>query len=134
MMHHGHVLTNSQYRQLLGVDSRVATRELSDLVGRDLIVQKGTRRWATYELRPRPIAARPGRRDRRPEIIGLLRDRGELSAGEIASALKVGAEAIRRWLRIMRKEHSVEATTKRLRSPTTKYRAVSRHHRRRAHK
>lgn len=134
MMRHGHVLTNSQYRQLLGVDSRVATRELSDLVGRGLVVQKGTRRWATYELRPEVVAVRRERKDRREEILRLLHDRGELSADEIAGALKIGDEAVRRWLRILRTERAVELTTKSPRSPRTKYRAVTGRRRKRAHK
>jgi ATP-dependent DNA helicase RecG len=133
-MRHGHELTNSQYRQLLGVDSRVATRELSDLVGRDLVVQKGTRRWATYELRPEVAAVRRERKDRREEILRVLRDRGELSADEIAGALKIGGEAVRRWLRILRTERAVELTTKSPRSPRTKYRAVAGRRRRRAYK
>jgi ATP-dependent DNA helicase RecG len=121
MMRHGHVLTNSQYRQLLGVDSRVATRELSDLVARDLVLQKGTRRWATYELKP-AASVRKERRDRREEIVDLLRRQGELSADQIADALGIGGEAVRRWLRIMRSEDVVVLTTANPRSPKTKYR------------
>lgn len=102
-------------------------------MGRALVVQKGTRRWATYELRPEVATARKERKDRREEIVRLLRDRGELSADEIAGALKIGDEAVRRWLRILRTEKAVELTTKSPRSPKTKYRALQRR-RRRAHK
>jgi ATP-dependent DNA helicase RecG len=133
MMRHGHMLTNSQYRQLLGVDSRVATRELGELVERGLVVQTGTRRWATYELGPETAAARRERKDRREEIVRLLR-RGELSADEIAKAVGVGGEAARRWLRILRSEGIVTTTTQSPRSPRTKYRLVGTRPRGRAHK
>jgi ATP-dependent DNA helicase RecG len=132
MMRHGHVLTNSQYRQLLGVDSRIATRELGDLVDRGLVLQKGTRRWATYELRPGAVTKRAERKDRREEIVKLLRGK-ELSAEEIAKALGVGGEATRRWLRMLRADHVVTTTTESPRSPRTKYRLVE-GRRGRAHK
>jgi len=125
MMRHGHVLTNSQYRQLLGVDSRVATRELGDLVDRGIVVQKGTRRWATYELRPEAVAKRAERKDRCEEIVRLLRGK-ELSAEEIAKSLGVGGEATRRWLRVLRAERVVTTTKKNPRSPRTKYWLVER--------
>jgi ATP-dependent DNA helicase RecG len=124
MMRHGHELTNSQYRQLLGVDSRVATRELGDLVDRGLVVQKGSRRWATYELRPEPARKRVERKDRRDEIVRLLRGK-ELTTSEIAASLGVGGEATRRWLRVLRTEKKVTTTTASPRSPTTKYRLVA---------
>jgi len=124
MMRHGHALTNSQYRQLLGLDSRVATKELGDLVGRELVAQRGTRRWATYELRPevREGPARVKRGDRREEILAQLRAGGDLSAEEIANALGLGPVGVRRWLRTMRKEGTVAMTTTRPRSPHTRYR------------
>ena len=39
-------LDNRAYRTATGVDSRVATAELQDLVARELVTQTGTRRWA----------------------------------------------------------------------------------------
>ena len=113
-----------RYRQLLGVDSRIATRELGDLVDRGLVLQKGTRRWATYELRPSAVTKkRAERKDRRAEILELLRGKG-LSAEEIARALGVGGEATRRWLRMLRAERVVTTTTESPRSPRTRYRLV----------
>jgi hypothetical protein len=44
------VLDNRAYRTATGVDSRVATAELQDLVARELVTQTGTRRWARYRL------------------------------------------------------------------------------------
>ncbi|MGC4000309.1 MAG: ATP-binding protein [Anaeromyxobacter sp.] len=125
MMKHGQVLTNAKYRQLLGLDSRLATRELSDLVSRRIILQKGTRRWATYEFKPVLHAPPRQRKDRRDDIVRVLRERGDLAAGELAAALALGSEAVRRWLRILRKEGRVTTTTSSPRSPNTKYRVAS---------
>jgi ATP-dependent DNA helicase RecG len=49
-LHAGNVLDNPSYRKLTGLDSRVATSELQDLVARELVEQVGTRRWARYRL------------------------------------------------------------------------------------
>jgi ATP-dependent DNA helicase RecG len=87
LMRRGDALTHSVYRQVTGLDSRIVTRELGDLVNRGLVHQAGTRRWATYRLAPGPVevTVRPAetrrRRDQRPEILDLLRRRGELSRG-----------------------------------------------------
>ncbi|MFF0491690.1 ATP-binding protein [Nocardia sp. NPDC003482] len=54
----GAALTNSAYRQATGIqDSRVASRELKELVDRQLIDQEGTRGTATYHLAGRPTQA-----------------------------------------------------------------------------
>jgi ATP-dependent DNA helicase RecG len=45
-------LDNRAYRSATGIDSRVATAELQDLVARELVTQTGTRRWAQYRLYP----------------------------------------------------------------------------------
>lgn len=52
LMRDGGPVTNTTYRRATGTDSRVATRELADLVARGLAMQTGVRRWATYELAP----------------------------------------------------------------------------------
>ncbi len=44
------ILDNRAYRNATGVDSRVATSELRDLVARELVIPTGTRRWARYQL------------------------------------------------------------------------------------
>jgi ATP-dependent DNA helicase RecG len=51
MMRNGAVLTNSSYRASTGVrDSRIATRELRELVDAGVVEQTGTRGSATYQL------------------------------------------------------------------------------------
>ncbi len=141
LIRHGETMTNSLYRQLTGLDSRVVTRELGELVSRGLVEQAGTRRWATYRLAPglakpaeevaRPPARRE-RRDRRAEILSLLRERGELSRAEIAQALGLSSAAARKWLAILREEGVVELTTDSSRAPGARYRPAQSRKRRHA--
>jgi ATP-dependent DNA helicase RecG len=141
LMRRGETLTNSLYRQLTGLDSRIVTRELGDLVSRGLAEQTGTRRWASYRLAARLArlaeeAARPParrqRRDRRPEIQALLRERGELPRAEIARALGLSNAAARKWLAILREEGVVELTTESPRAPGARYRLAGPRRRRHA--
>jgi ATP-dependent DNA helicase RecG len=126
----GETLTNSLYRQLTGLDSRVVTRELGELVSRGLVEQTGTRRWATYRLAPGVVEevakppARRRRRERRQEILALLREQGELPRSEIARALGLSNAAARKWLAIPREEGAVELTTRSPRAPGARYRLV----------
>lgn len=128
LMRRGEVMSNSLYRRATGLDSRVVTRELGELVNQGLVEQTGNRRWATYRLLPQPLrdAERPAatkqRRDRREAIVSLLRQRGELSRAEIARALGLSDKATLRWLSLLRKEGSVELTTPTVRSMRARYR------------
>jgi ATP-dependent DNA helicase RecG len=141
LMRRGETLTNSLYRQLTGLDSRIVTRELGDLVSRGLAEQTGTRRWASYRLASRLARlaeeaerppARRQRRDRRPEIQALLRERGELPRAEIARALGLSNAAARKWLSILREEGVVELTTESPRAPGARYRLAGPRRRRHA--
>jgi len=60
---------NRAYRERTGVDSRIATSELGDLVARGLIQQTGTRRWARYQLTTATTENPATRADRRASII-----------------------------------------------------------------
>ncbi|RFU43249.1 transcriptional regulator [Actinomadura logoneensis] len=103
------VLDNRTYRDATGVDSRVATGELQDLVARELIVQTGTRRWARYQLAQRhtSVKGRPARADRRPELLAALGDES-LSRAELVARTGLSDQTVRRWLKIMRDEGAVE--------------------------
>lgn len=116
MLKHGHVLDNITFRQATGLDSRVATRELGELVDKGILEQIGTRRWASYRL----ASGGTQRRDRRPEIIALLRRRGELSRREIAQELQLSDGAVRQWLPILREEGHVQLIGP-VRSPHARY-------------
>jgi ATP-dependent DNA helicase RecG len=59
LMYQGEQITNQRYRQISRLDSRVATRELRELVRRGLIRQESTGRWTQYRLADalqRPVA------------------------------------------------------------------------------
>jgi ATP-dependent DNA helicase RecG len=118
-------LTNAAYRQISGLDSRVATRELRDLVQRGLVTQDGTGRWTIYRLAPAPpVYERSKRRsaDRRKEIISLLRQDRELTRAAVAKRLGVSNETAGRWLARLRAERIVELTTRTARDPNASYR------------
>jgi ATP-dependent DNA helicase RecG len=129
LLKRGEPVTNASYRQISGLDSRVATRELGDLVQRRLLVQNGTGRWTSYHLPPVPQARGPSvsrrrRADRRGEIISLLRQSGQLKRAEVAVRLGVSNETAGKWLAKLRAERTVELTTKSARDPNARYRLV----------
>lgn len=118
------VLDNRTYRTATGVDSRVATAELQDLVARELIAQTGTRRWAQYRLSPRlglRTSGTTGRANRRAALLAAL---GEeiLSRAELATRTGLNDQTVRRWLTIMRDEGSVELVGASPRSTSARYR------------
>lgn len=129
MLKNGDVLNNRTYRSASGLDSRRATAELSDLVSRGLVIQRGSRRWAHYELAPEltagrepaPEPATPRRADRRGEILAVLED-GDATRAEIASATGLADQTVSRWLRILRGEGLVELVGETAKSPYTRYR------------
>src|ERR1700722_18157693 len=118
------VLDNRAYRTSTGVDSRVATAELQDLVARELVNQTGTRRWAQYRLSPRlglRTSGTAARADRRATLLAAL---GEeiLSRAELATRTGLNDQTVRRWLTIMREEGSVELVGTSPRSTSVRYR------------
>ncbi len=118
------VLDNRAYRAATGVDSRVATAELQDLVARELVAQTGTRRWAQYRLSPRPASrtsAIAPRADRRPALLAALAD-DTLSRAELAIQTGLSEQTVRRWLTIMREEGTVNLVGNGPRSKSARYR------------
>jgi ATP-dependent DNA helicase RecG len=114
MLREGQVLDNKSYRTATGLDSRIATQELGDLVGRELVTQTGSRRWARYVLNTRtsdsqvrPTDRRNRPADRREEVLGALGE-SVLSRAEIAARTNLTNQTVRRWLTILRKEGLVE--------------------------
>lgn len=131
----GEVLDNLTYRNATGIDSRIATQELQDLVARELVEQEGSRRWARYRLADRvmaPTHATSTRRrtpgDRRDEILKALGD-DTLSRAEIAERTGLGDQVVRRWLRTLRSEGAVDITgSDRPQSKNTKYVRTAKEH------
>lgn len=128
LMRGGETVTNARYRQVSGVDSRLATRELDDLATRGLIQMTGVGRWAEYTLSDvlteTDVLRVATRADRRPGIRRLLRERGPLTRAELGSELGVHQTTVNRWLRLMRQEGEVELTTVNEKDPGVRYRLV----------
>jgi ATP-dependent DNA helicase RecG len=128
-MHAGTVLDNSTYRKATGLDSRVATSELQDLVARELAEQAGTRRWARYRLSTRQDAEedvsrhRQAHADRRGEILEAI-GTSTASRAELAERTGLTDQTMRRWLAVLRKEGLVEVTERSASSKNTKYRRL----------
>ncbi|MQY27996.1 hypothetical protein NRB56_35790 [Nocardia sp. RB56] len=109
LLRDGDLLDNQTYRRATGVDSRVATAELQNLVARGLAEQIGTKRWTSYRLtvtaaQP-PSSAQPA--DRRAQILAVLESE-ELGRGEIAIRADLTDVTARRWLRTMVSEGLLE--------------------------
>lgn len=110
MVKDGEILDNRSYRTATGLDSRVATAELQDLVARELVTQYGTRRCARYELASGIDSARTQHRvNRRGQILAALGD-DVLSRVELVERTGLPDSTIRRWILILKKEGVVDAT------------------------
>ncbi|HEX8317395.1 ATP-binding protein [Longimicrobium sp.] len=120
---HNGTLTNGDYCRVAGRDSRVATRELNELVDRGVLERTGAGRWSTYALRDRtePGAAPRPRRDRADEIVDLLRSSDSLSAREIAAKLGLSASGARHWLSRLRRAGRIRSSARTPTSPETRY-------------
>lgn len=128
LLKNGDVLNNRSYRSASGLDSRRATAELSDLVARGLLVQRGSRRWAYYELAPDvemdvsgEAPQRIHRADRRAQVIAAIGEQVR-SRSEVAEATGLADKTVARWLRILRDEGSIELVGGADRSPHARYR------------
>lgn len=127
---HNGSLTNGDYCRVTGRDSRVATRELNELVDCGLLQRSGVGRWTTYAL-PEPSEARDARRSRGhrargDEILELLNAESPLSAREISARLGVSGSAVRYWLVRLRRAGRVTSTGRTPTSPETRYTVAAR--------
>jgi ATP-dependent DNA helicase RecG len=127
-IYHKEKLNNFEYCRMNECDSRVAGKELGELVDNGLVIQHGTRRWAFYTLaRERKkeftISQKRGlRRDRRQEILAIIKGRGECGRREITGILPLSGAGISYWLRRLVQEGKIEPTTDSLKDPGVKYR------------
>jgi len=115
LMRHGEIMTNARYRAATGIaDSNRATKELQDLVARELIDQTGLKRGASYTLSPYATSVSEGgkasRPNRRRQILGLLEVYGELSKSEVSNLLGLTSKTAEHWLRTLKNEGLVEPT------------------------
>lgn len=139
LRHTSRDLDNDTYRRLSGVDSRVATRELSELVDRGILTRTGTRRWARYGLAKKAPDVRPaaGREhvngraepaDRANALLTVLAAEGPLSRAQLAERLGMSRSAVGYWLRRLRGSGQVVTTTGSTRSRHTQYLVASHQH------
>lgn len=117
LLRSGEALTNPRYRAATGVDSRVATSELQDLVARELAVQEGVRRSSRYRIHPdlahspAPAVSEPRprkRADRTDEILAAIGE-GERTRSEIEEFTGLSRQAVLRWLNRLKRAGAVEA-------------------------
>jgi ATP-dependent DNA helicase RecG len=121
-LRHRGMLTNPEYCRINGCDSRVAARELTDLVHYGLTRPSGTGRWTQYVLtKQRRCAPRLKKSDRRADILGLFSRGQVLTRQEVQTALALPRETTMYWLRRLVREKKIKMTT-RLRSRYTGYR------------
>lgn len=116
LMRHGDIMTNARYRAATGIaDSNRATKELQDLVARELIDQTGLKRGASYSLSSYATSVSEGgkasRPNRRRQILGLLEVHGELSKSEVSGLLGLTSKTAEHWLRTLKNEALVEPTS-----------------------
>lgn len=122
-------LDNARYRAATGLDSRVATSELQDLVTRGLVAQIGTRRWTEYRLPPEaesepgaeldlepaveditPVEADDDREvvaDPASSILDALREE-PMPRSEIARLSGLSQQVTAKWLRMLRADGLVQ--------------------------
>lgn len=115
LMRHGEIMTNARYRAATGIaDSNRATKELQNLVARELIDQTGLKRGASYTLSNYATGVSDGgkgsRPNRRRQILGLLEARGELSKSDVSNMLGLTSKTTEHWLRKLKNEGRVEST------------------------
>ena len=119
LRHSGRDLDNATYRWLTSVDSRIATRELADLVAAGILERSGSRRWARYrlaaggmnlrqaEIALPPAKGRRARADRSMELLDLLAREGPMSAKDLASRTGLSSSAVRHWLHRLKRAGKV---------------------------
>lgn len=115
LMRHGETMTNARYRAATGIaDSNRATKELQDLVARELIDQTGLKRGASYTLSNYATSVGEGgkrpRPNRRRQILRLLEVHGELSKSEVSDLLDLTSKTAEHWLRTLKNEGHIEST------------------------
>src|SRR3989338_1463140 len=125
-IYHKEKLNNFEYCRMNECDSRVAGKELGELVDSGLVIQHGTRRWAFYALPQERkkefiISQKRGlRRDRRQEILAIIKGRGECGRREIKEIVPLSSAGIIYWLRKLVQEGKIEPTTDSLKDPGVK--------------
>ncbi len=109
VMRNGGILTNSGYRASTGVqDSRIATRELRELVDASVVERSGTRGSTTYRLTSRTLDGSTTRNEAsavvatvETRVLGALAG-GPLTRLEVELATGLSPDQVKRVFRILR--------------------------------
>jgi ATP-dependent DNA helicase RecG len=123
-LRHKEKLANSEYCRMNDCDSRIASRELNELVKDKIVLQHGTRRWTYYTISERDEripAHKVKRKDRREDILTYIHQHQPVTRRQIQTSLNVSAQAILYWLRKLMKEKKIISTTTSTRDRKTKY-------------
>ena len=124
---HRGVLTNLDYCRINGCDSRVATRELTELVSRGLTRSQGTRRWTRYTLvEPRAATPTGKRADRSQSVLAVFSQDVALTRQEVQQQLNMPRETTLYWLRRLVQDGTIERTAP-ARSRNVRYRLATTH-------
>jgi ATP-dependent DNA helicase RecG len=138
----GMTLSGEVYRTYNNLDNGEAAKELRELVQAGVLHPQTSGRRTTYQL-TYPAQEQTGRQvdvqvdqaasevARAPlakRILGLLRERGDLSRAELAETLTLPGTTTLYWLRNLRRVGLIEPTQPNVRSPTVRYRLTRRRH------
>ncbi len=118
-------ITSREYRLLQAVDSRQASRDLKQLVEKDVFEQVGLRGGTYYVLTPsagRPVHAPPDLDPTGRKILAALAGRGELGTTELAELLGLPRHEVLKNIRALLGRGLIEPTTTVLRAPNRRYR------------
>lgn len=127
-LRHRNALINVEYCRINDCDSRIAAKELTELVQHSIILQHGTRRWTRYTLNEPSKEQKPAktkRGDRRKAILEVIASQGESTRQDIQDKLKMPGVTIPYWLRRLIHDGEIERTTA-LKSRHARYRASKR--------
>lgn len=115
-------LTNEMLRQW-GVDRIAAGQVLRDLVDQGLAVKEGGRRYAQYVLDAAALSTSSDPSDVLSDIGQILRDRGDMTTGELTELMGASRTTVRKHLKSLITEGSVTAIGA-AQSPRRRYRWV----------
>lgn len=124
-LRHRERITNPEYSRMNECDSRIATKDLSDLTRANIINQHGVGRWTSYTLSAEKRVVPPSRRkikdDRLKQILAIIRTRKEMGREELEQALGMKRTTVQYWLQILLKAGKIRHTPGALRNPRVKY-------------
>ncbi len=125
-LRHRERITNPEYSRMNECDSRIATRELSDLAKANIINQHGVGRWTSYTLsfeKQKVLQSKEKiREDRLKQILEIIRTRKEIGREELEQSLGMKRATVQYWLQKLLKAGKIKRTTKALKNPLIKYR------------